>query len=40
MFLTIKRVELIGKKEFIIAAFNPDYKAFVVYIATLNICSN
>lgn len=34
-FSTIKRVELIGKKEFPIIAFDPDDEIFIVYIATL-----
>lgn len=32
---TIKRVELIRKKEFVTAALNPDEETFVVYIASI-----
>lgn len=37
MFQITKKVKLIEKKEFIIVAFNPEYKTFVVHIATLDI---
>lgn len=37
MLSTIRKIKLIGKKKFIIAALNSDYKAFIIYIATLNI---
>ncbi len=37
--MTIKRVELIGKKEFIVAVLDPEYEAFVVYVAALNVDS-
>lgn len=40
IFLTIKKIELIKKKEFIAVTFNLDYKAFIKYIATLNFCFN
>ncbi len=40
VLLTIRRVELIGRKEFAVAAFDPEHKAFVVYIAVLNIDSD
>lgn len=40
MFLTTKRVNLIGKKEFVATVFDPDHKAFVVHIAILNINFN
>ena len=32
--LTIKRVQIISPKEFVIAALNPDHEAFVVHVAT------
>ncbi len=37
--MTIRRVELIGKKEFVATALNPKYEAFVVYIAALSLDS-
>ena len=37
ILLTTRQVELIGKKEFTTAAFNSEYKAFIVYIAALSI---
>ena len=37
---TIKQVKLIGKKEFITAAFDPGYKTFVVHIAFFDSPSN
>ncbi len=40
VLLTTRKVKLIGKKEFAIAAFNLDYEVFVVYIATLSISSD
>ncbi len=40
MFSTIKKVEWIGKKEFVISSFDPDYKVFIIYITTLNIYSD
>ncbi len=39
VLLTIKRVELIGKKEFTAAVLNPEYEAFVVHVAVLNLDS-
>ncbi len=35
-----KKVELIGKKEFTVAALDLDHEAFVVYVTTLNISSD
>ena len=35
--MTIRQVELIGKKKFAAAALDPEHEAFVVYIAALNI---
>ena len=32
---TTKRVELVGKKEFVAAALDPEHETFVVYIASL-----
>lgn len=37
--MTIKQVELIRKKKFVIAVFNPKYEVFIVYIAALSIDS-
>lgn len=31
---------MIKKKEFAAATFNPNHKAFIVYVAALNICPN
>ncbi len=39
VFLTNRQVKPIGKKEFIWAAFNLKYKAFIVYIAALSVDS-
>ena len=39
ILLTIKQVELKGKKEFAAAVFNLEYKIFVVYIAVLRVNS-
>ncbi len=36
---TTRRVELIGKKEFIAAAFDPKHEAFVVHVAALSVDS-
>lgn len=40
IFLTIKKLELIRKKEFAIAVFNQDYKVFIIYIIVLNVIAN
>ncbi len=40
ILLSTKRVKLIGKKEFAAATLDLEYKAFVVYIAALNISSD
>lgn len=37
MFSIIKKVKLIEKKKVVIAAFDLDYKIFIVYIAIFNI---
>lgn len=37
VLLTIRKVELIVKKMFRVAAFNPEYKTFVIYIAALSV---
>ncbi len=37
VFLTMRRVELIGKKEFAATAFDPKHEAFVVHVATLSV---
>ncbi len=34
-----RRVELIGKKEFVVAALDPEYEAFIVYVAALSVDS-
>ena len=39
-FPIIKRVELVGKKEFVAAAFNPGYEIFIIYVAFLKSLSN
>ncbi len=36
---TTRRVELIGKKEFVAAALDPEHDAFVVHVAALSIDS-
>ncbi len=36
---TTKQVELIGKKEFAVAALVPEYKAFIVHVAALSVDS-
>ncbi len=36
---TIRRVELIGKKEFTVAALDPKHEAFVVHVATPSVDS-
>ena len=40
VLLTIKKIKLIGKKEFIVAVFDIKYKVFVVHIATLSTNSS
>lgn len=37
VLLTNRKIELIGKKEFIIRAFDSKHKVFVIYITALNI---
>ena len=39
-FFTIKRVKLVGKKEFIVAILDPKYETFVVHIVFLESFSN
>ncbi len=39
VLLTTMRVELLGKKEFAVAALDPEHEAFVVHIAALSIDS-
>ena len=34
---TIRRVELIEKKEFVAVALNPEYKAFIIHVTALTI---
>lgn len=38
MFLIIKKVRLIEKKEFIAIALNLNHIVFLIYITTINIC--
>ncbi len=40
MLPNTRRVELILKKKFIIAALNLDHKTFVIYVVTINISFN
>ena len=35
-FLTIRRVQLVGKKEFSAATLNPEYETYVVHVASLS----
>ena len=37
ILLTTKQIELIGKKKFATIALNLKYKAFIIYVAILNI---
>ena len=37
LFLTIRQVELIGKKEFAAVVLDPEHKAFVVHVAALSV---
>lgn len=39
VFLTTRKVKLIEKKEFGIAALDLEHEAFIVYIAALNVDS-
>ena len=34
VFLTSRCVKLVGKKEFVAAALNPEYKTFIVYVVS------
>ena len=36
VFLTIRRIELVRKKEFAAVKLNPEYKTFVVYVTSFN----
>ena len=40
VLLITRSIELIGKKKFIVVALDPENKAFVVYIAFMNLDSN
>lgn len=40
MLSTTKKVKPIEKKKFAVAALNPDYEVFLVYIAIFNISSD
>ena len=35
-FPTTRRVELIGKKEFVVTALDPEHEIFVVYVASFS----
>ena len=37
---TTKRIELVGKKEFVAIAFDPGHKTFVVHVVSLESPSN
>ncbi len=37
VLLTIRQVELIGKKEFAAAALDPEHEAFIVHVAALSV---
>ncbi len=39
VLLTTRQVKLIGRKEFVVAALDLEYKAFVIHIAALNVDS-
>ncbi len=36
---TSRQVELMGKKEFTVVVFDPEYEAFVVYVVTFSVDS-
>ena len=36
---TTRRIELVGKKDFVAAAFDPEHKTYVVYVASLSSTS-
>lgn len=40
MLSTIRKVELIKKKKFVIVTLNLNYKVFVIYIGAFNIVYN
>ena len=40
VLLTTRQVELMKKKEFIVATFNTEHKAFIVHIAAFSINSS
>ena len=35
--MTIKQVELIGKKEFVAATLDPEHEGFVIHVAVLGV---
>ncbi len=39
ILLITRKVELIGKKKFVISALDPEYKTFVVHVAAFSIDS-
>ncbi len=40
ILLTTRQVELIRKKEFVVAALDPEYEAFVIHIVALSVNSS
>ena len=36
MFLTTRRVKLVGKREFAAAALDPEYETYIVHVVSLN----
>ena len=40
VLLTIRRVKLVRKKEFIVAAYYPENEVFVVYIVLISLNSD
>ncbi len=40
MLWTTKKIKLIEKIEFVVVTLEQNYEDFVIYVATLNICSD
>ena len=36
MLLTTRRIELVGKKEFVVAAFDPEHETYIIHVAFLS----
>ena len=36
MLLTTRRIKLVGKKEFVAVALNPEYETYVIHVASLS----